>query len=106
MEPFGGHAHFGAQREKRREHRRQNFGRHHEHEAVGHDEESVLDHDVGFAVGVVGADELIAQSNFAAEIGGPGLFGEEGIGAGFDQAPVFFNAIGNHDAAEARGGFE
>ena len=106
MEPLGGHAHFGAKREKRREHRRQNLGRHHEHEAVGHDDELVLDHDIGFAVGVVRADELVAQSDFAAEVGGPGFFGEEGIGTGFHEAPVFFNAVGDHDSAEARSGFE
>ncbi len=63
-----------------------------------------LKHDVGFAVGVVGADELIAQSDFAAEIGGPGLFGEERIGAGFDEAAI--GVVGDNDSAEARGGFE
>jgi len=47
---------------------------------------------------------LIAQSDFAAEVGGPGFFGEEGIGAGLDQAPI--GAVGDHDSAEARGGFE
>jgi hypothetical protein len=85
-----------------------NFGRHHEHQAVGHDDEFVaavlVKHDVGFAVGVVGADELIAESDFAAEVGGPGFFCEEGIGAGFDQAAI--DAIGDKDSAEARGGFE
>ena len=63
-----------------------------------------MDDDVGLAVGVVGADELIAQSDFAAEVGGPGFFGEEGIGAGFDQAAI--GTVGDHDSAEARGGFE
>ena len=47
---------------------------------------------------------MIAQSDFAAEVGGPGFFGEEGIGAGFDQAAI--GAVGDHDSAEARGGFE
>jgi len=37
-------------------------------------------------------------------VGGPGLFGEEGIGSGLDQAPI--GAVGDHDSAEARGGFE
>ena len=104
MEPLGGHANFGAQREERREHRGQNFGGHHEHQAVGHDDETVADDDVGFAVGVIGADELIAEADFAAEVGGPGFFGEKGIGAGFDEAAI--DVIGDEDAAEARGGFE
>ena len=104
MEPLGCHAHFGAPGKERREHRGQNFGGHHEHQAVGHDDEFALDDDVSFAVSVVGADELVAQSDFAAEVGGPGFFGEKRIGAGFDQAAV--GAVGDHDSAEARAGFE
>ena len=63
-----------------------------------------MKHDVGFAVGVVGADELIAESDFAAEVCGPGLFADKGIGASFDQAAI--DVVGDKDSAKARGGFE
>ena len=58
---------------------------------------------VGLAVGVVRADELIAKPERAAEIGGPGLFGDEGIRPGFDDASV--DVLGAEDSAEARGRF-
>ena len=64
------------------------LGRHHEHQPVGHGYESVLVRNVGFALAIVRADQLIAQSELAAEIGGPGFFGQEGIGAGFDPAVI------------------
>ena len=91
------------QRKERRQASGQNFCRDHEHQAVGHFDEAAVGQDVGLAVGVVGADELIAEAKRAAEIGGPGLFGDEGIGAGFDDASV--DVFGAEDAAEARGGF-
>jgi len=46
---------------------------------------------------------LVAEAEGATEIGGPGLFGDEGVGAGFDNASV--DMLGAEDAAEARGGF-
>jgi len=46
---------------------------------------------------------LIAEAERAAEIGGPGFFGDEGVGAGFDDASV--DVFGAEDAAEARGRF-
>ncbi len=61
------------------------------------------DHDIGFALGVVGADELIAESDFAAEVGGPGFFGEEGIRSGFDEAAI--HMVGDENAAKAGRGF-
>ena len=91
------------QRKKRREAGGQDFRGDHEHQAVGHFDEAAAGQDVGLAVGVVGADELVAEAEGAAEIGGPGLFGDEGVGAGFDEASV--DVFGAEDAAETRGRF-
>ena len=103
MKEFLRHAEFGGPGKKRGESGGQDFRGDHEHEAVGHGDEAAADEDVGFAIGVVGADELIAETERAAEVGGPGLFGDEGIGAGFDDAAV--DVLGAEDAAELRGGF-
>jgi hypothetical protein len=46
---------------------------------------------------------LIAETETAAEVGGPGFFGDEGVGAGFDDAIV--DALGAENAAELRRGF-
>ena len=46
---------------------------------------------------------MIAEAEGAAEIGGPGLFGDEGIGSGFDDAAI--DVLGAEDAAEACRGF-
>ena len=73
-------------------------GRYHEHQPVGHDHQPAVHHDVGLALRVVGADELIGDAEFLAECQRPGLFGEEGIGTGLDQAAV--DAIGIHGAAQ------
>ena len=86
MKQFLRHAELGGPGKKRRESCGQDFGWDHEHQAVGHGDEAAADEDVGYAIGVVGADELIAEAEGAAEIGGPGLFGDEGIGPGFDDA--------------------
>ena len=104
MEPLGRHAHFCAPGKKRREHGGHDLGGHHEHEPVGHHHQLAPDYDVGLALGVVRADELIAQPDLAAEIGGPGLLGEKRIGSGFDQAAV--DAVGDQDTAQARAGLE
>src|ERR1019366_9495399 len=71
--------------------------------SVGHDHEAAASQDVSLAIGVVRTDELVAEAEGAAEIGGPGLLGNEGIGAGFDQASV--DVFGAENAAEARGRF-
>ncbi len=63
MKPLGGHANFCAHGEKRRENRGHDFGGHHEHEAIGHHHQFALGKDVGLALGVVRADELVAQIN-------------------------------------------
>src|SRR5580704_4647873 len=97
MEQFAGHAELGAPGEKRRESGGQNFGWDHEHQAVGQRDELAADENVSFAVGVVRADELIAEADSAAEIGGPGLFGDEGVGSGLDDAAV--DVFGAEDSA-------
>ena len=76
----------------------QDFCWDHEHQAVGHGDQAAADEDVGFAIGVVRADQLIAEAERAAEIGGPGFFGDEGIGSGFDDAVL--DVFGAEDAAE------
>ena len=63
-----------------------------------------LYHNVGLALRVVGADELVGDAQLFAERRGPGFFGEEGIGTGLDQAAL--DAIGVHGAAEALAALE
>ena len=43
---------------------------------------------------------MIAQTDLLAEFDGPGLFGEERIGSGLEDAAV--DLVGYEDAAEAR----
>ena len=81
-----------------------NLGGHHEHEAIGHHHQLAPGYDVGLALRVVRADELIAQPNLAAEVGSPGLLGEKRIGARFNQAAV--DAVGDEHATQARAGLE
>ena len=100
MEKFAGHAEFGGPGKKWRETSGQDFRRDQKHQAVGHGDQAAADEDVGFAVGVVGADELVAEAEGAAEVGSPGFFGDEGIGASFDEAAL--DVFGAEDAAEVR----
>ena len=104
IKPFGSHAQFSAQGKKRREHRRHDLGGHHEHEPVRHHTQLSLGHDVGLALRVVGADELVAQSKLAAEVGSPGFLGEKRIGPSFDQAVI--DAVGDEHTTQARAGLE
>src|SRR5260370_37989172 len=57
-----------------------------------------MQENIRFAIGIIRPDELIAEAKRAAEIGGPGLLGDEGIGAGFDDAAV--DVLGADHAAE------
>ena len=77
---------------------------HHEHQPVGHDHQPALYHDVGLALRVVGADELIGDAQLLAERSCPRLFGEKGIRTGLDQAA--FDVIGRHAAAQPLAAFE
>ncbi len=98
MEKFLGHADFRTPGEKRRESGGQDFGRDHEHQAVGDGDESAAHENVGYAIGVVRSDELVAEAESAAEVCGPGFFGNEGIGSSFDDASL--DELGAEDAAE------
>ena len=100
MKQFLRHAQLGLPRKKRREPGGQNFCRDHEHQTVGHFDETAVSQNVGLAVGVVRADELVAEAESAAQIGGPGLFGDEGIGAGLHQASV--DVFGAKHASQTR----
>ena len=106
----GGWNHSAAMRifvrhgKKRREHGGHDLGGHHEHEPVGHHHQLAPGYDVGLALRVVRADELIAQPDLAAEVGSPGLLGEKRIGSGFDQAAV--DAVGDEHSTQARAGLE
>jgi len=72
----------------------------HEHEAVGHGDEAAADEDVSDAIGVVGADELVAEADGAAEIGGPGFSLMKESGPASDDAAL--DVLGAKNAAEAR----
>ena len=100
MKPFARHAQLGLHRKQRRHHRGRELGGDHEHQAVGHFDQLALHQNVSLAVGVVGADELIAQADLLAEFDGPGLFGEERVGAGFEDAAV--DLVSDEDAAKTR----
>ena len=100
MEQLLRHAQLRLPGKKRREAGGQDLRRDHEHQAVGHLDQAAAGQDVGLAVGVVRADELVAEAQRAAEIGGPGLFGDEGIGPGLDHASV--DVFGAENAAEPR----
>src|ERR1700691_542435 len=102
MKKFLRHSQFRAPGKKWRESCGQNFRRDHEHEAVGDSNQSAADEDVCLTTGVIGADELIAEAEGAAKIGGPGLFGNERVGPGFDDAAL--DVFGAKNSAEARRG--
>ena len=53
---------------------------------------------------MVGADELIAEAELAAEVEGRALLGEEGVRAAFDEEA--FAGVGDDLSAEVVGGFE
>jgi hypothetical protein len=97
MEKLLGHAELGLPGKERGKTCRQNLGWDHEHQAIGHDDEAPVRQNVSLAVGVVGADKLIAQAERSAEIGGPRLFGDERVRARFDNASV--DAFGAENTA-------
>jgi hypothetical protein len=97
------HAQLGFPGKERREAGGQDFRRDQEHQPIGHFDEAAAGEDVGLALGIVRADELIADAESAGEISGPWLLRDEGIGAGFDDTSV--DIFGAENAAEARGGF-
>ena len=77
----------------------------HEHHALGHGVKLALAQDVGGGrCGVVGADELVAEAELAAEVEGGALLGEEGVGAAFDEEALA--GVGDDLSAEVVGGFE
>src|ERR1700693_5621326 len=98
MEYSSRHANIRTPGKKRRESCRQDFGWDHEHETVGHGDEAAADEDVGFAIDIIRTNELIGEAEGAAEIGGPGLLGDERIRASFDDVSV--DVFGAEDAAE------
>ena len=55
---------------------------------------------VGLAVSIIGPDQLIAEPQFTAKVARPGLFGDERIRAGLDDASV--DVFGAKDAAQTR----
>ena len=103
MEKLLRHAQLGLPGKKRRKTCGQDLGGDHEHQAIGHHDETAVGQDVGLAVGIVGADQLIAEAKRAAKIGGPRFFGDERVWPRFDDASV--DGFSAENAAEARGGF-
>src|SRR5664279_6098386 len=104
MQKLARHAQLGAPGEQGRERGGKQLGGHHEHKPVGHDHQPAVYHDVGFALGVVGADQLIGDAEFLAQRKRPGFFGEERVRPGFHQAAL--HAIGIHGPAEPLAAFK
>src|ERR1700733_6656230 len=103
MKQFLRHAQLRAPGKKRREGGWQNFCRDHEHEPVGDGNKAAAYQNIGFAIGVIGAGELIAETECAAKVGGPWLFDDERVGTGFDDAAL--DVFSAKNSAEARRGF-
>jgi hypothetical protein len=76
----------------------------HEHQAIGNLHQSVVHQDVSLALRIIGADELIGESQLPAEIRGPGFLGEERIRASFDEEIP--NTLGDNHASETRARFK
>ncbi len=100
MKQFLSHAELRAPGKKRGKTGGQDFRRNHEHQAVGHRNKAAVNQNVSLALGIVGTDELIAEADGVAEIGGPGFFGDEGIRPGFDEAVL--DELGAKNTAQAR----
>src|ERR1019366_3110274 len=94
------HANFCAPGKKRRQNCGHDLGGHHEHEPIGHPHQLAPGYDVGLALRIVRADELIAQLTIAGEVGSPRLFSEKRIRPSFNQAAV--DAVGDEYTTEAR----
>jgi hypothetical protein len=99
MQKFARHAQLGAPGEQGRERGRNQLGGHHEHKPVGHDHQPAIHHDVGFALGVVGADQLIGDAEVLAQRQRPWFFGEERVRPGFHQAAL--HLVGIHGPAKS-----
>lgn len=56
------------------------------------------------ALGIVGGEEFVFETEFAAEGGGPGFFGEQGVRSALHEAA--FEGSGDDFATEMSGGFE
>ena len=77
VKPFANHSQLGNPRKQWGRERRQEVGRDHEHQAVRKRHQLAVDEDVGFSVGIIRADQLVAEAEFAAKIGCPRLFTEK-----------------------------
>src|SRR5579862_7701623 len=99
MKEFLRHAPLGLPRKKWRQPGWKDFCRYHEHQAIRHFDQAAVRQNVSLAVGIVRADELVAQAKSTAEIGSPGFFCDERIRARFDDASV--NLFGPEDSTQA-----
>src|SRR5579859_7287875 len=79
MQQFQRHANLGCGAEEARERGWNQLGWDKEHEPVGQRNQAIFYDDPGFAVGIVGRNELVAEAEFAAELSACGLFAEEGV---------------------------
>jgi hypothetical protein len=77
MQEFAEHLELRAPGEQRSQCSGNQLGGHHEHQAIRHGDQASLDEDVGDALRIVGADEIIGDAEFSAELIGPRFFGEE-----------------------------
>ena len=104
-EEFEAHAEFAWPGDEFGAEDGEDHGGGHEHHAFGHGVELAFAEDVGGGGGgVVGADELVAEAEFAAEVKGGALLGEEGVGTTFDEEALA--GVGDDLTAELGGGFE
>src|SRR5215510_4755870 len=97
-EPFPRHADLGPKREQARGHHRQDARRHHELQALRNCDKSPFDQNVGLALKVIRANDLAAQSELAAKLGGFRLDAQEGIWPAFEYIP--FTIFGADHAAQ------
>src|SRR2546425_13010407 len=98
MKPLAHHLQFGAEREEWRHQGGHDLGGHHEHQAIGERHQFAVEQDVSLAMRIIGTDQLIGETELAAEIRGPGFLGEERIRAGFDQT-VLYTLTDNYASA-------
>ncbi len=73
-------------------------------EAFGHGAESPVAHDKRAAMSFIGFKQLRLKTEFSSEFEGFRFFGDEGVGAAFEQK--FVAVVSANRAAGSRGGFE
>ena len=98
------HAQLAAPGDQARQGERHEPGRHHQDQALGQLVQPPARKDVALADVFVGVEQALGDADLAGQLHGPGLVGDERVGAAFDDETV--DTLSADLAAEVVGAFE